>query len=225
MKKLITLLVTVCALFTVSACGGDGSSSSSTSKGSIDLGPSVPLPDQFKGSIVGKEIYIVSIGMSAQDTDLQIDLKAAGVEGAKIHKGDAAQESKANLIHAKDISEGAVVFLLLGYSGKTMTGCEGNTITEENARAKEITDKAGITVFSIHIGGSERRGGSSDQLLGSIANTELLIVSNNGNVSDSGVKDDKLENMAKENNVPYAFEPKAADLVKILTALNTPKAA
>ena len=110
---------------------------------------------------------------------------------------------------ASDIPNGAILFLVVGGSLKGL-GAAGVDVESEAARATEFANKAKageITLIVVHIGGSARRGDTSDPIIKAAAPKANMLL-----VVETGNEDGYFTNVSKDNNIPLFLYSKQSKM-------------
>ena len=212
MKKLFVFFVcAICALM-LFACnkpadgsktdgdgaGGNGGKTSDTEE--LDKA----LDAKYKGLLKDKKLYLTTIGQA--DVDKVVSL----LDDLDMEAG--TDYTKKNDLTAAEVEDGAIVFVVIGTSGKGL-GAAGTDLNGEKKRANDFIAKEGITLVVFHVGGVDRRGDTTDPVIDIVApEADLLLVVNSGN------EDGKFTKIAKDNNVDLYLFSKTS---KISSALNT----
>lgn len=166
--------------------------------------PNVLFPYQFSGFAKDKKIYLTSIGQSVEIMQLMLTMNTF----------DGLEYTEDNLLEADEVEEGAVVFIVVGCSIKSLTE-NGLTKESETERAQAFIDRAADGDFGLvcwHLGGVARRGATSDSLIELLfGNCDLALFKAEGNY------DNKLSDWAISGNVPYCqFRTNATDMLSRL---------
>lgn len=157
------------------------------------------FPEEMKGAIKDKKVYITSIGQSQDATEYKEIV---------LDNTSYFEYVLDNLLKASDVEEGACVFLFVGCSIKALAASE-LTIDDELSRAKDYVELAKskkITLICFHIGGLSRRGATSDQFI-----KALFPYSSMNIYLDSGNSDKLLSSLSNDNKIPcYEISSKLA---------------
>ncbi len=203
MTKFTKLLSTLLVLGALASCG-------ETPSASQEPQPSTPAQSEvvengeLDASLVGiaqnKTVYLTTVGQS--DTNIVGNvLNKSGATGAYSLKA---------MLRANEVEEGSVVLLTLGSSSKGL-GAAGVDEAHEKARAAEFAAaaKAGkITLILFHVGGTTRRGTSSDPIIeAAFPGSAACFVVAEGNT------DKFFTNLASSNNVKLYSVEKTLGLV------------
>ncbi len=161
---------------------------------SVTPGDFSTFPEEMKGLIKDKKIYLTSIGQSA---DMEHFIYIADELKLFSYSSDATYD-------ATDIEEGSVLFAFVGCSIKGLEE-SGITIDEEKARASKLAKASKehhFTLISFHLGGAARRGTTSDKMIG------IMFASSTFNIfAVSGNADAFLSTTSTDNAVPcYSLE-------------------
>jgi hypothetical protein len=140
---------------------------------------------------------------------------ADGVQASVLAK---RAELKADLIKfasGKDLENHKTLILVLGASMKGM-GAAGLDTNKEKERIVQLlaeAKKKNIPVFCLHIGGEDRRGQLTDEMI-----AEYLPSAQAAIVVKSGNKDGIFTKICKEKNIPLTEVDKILDVVGPLKA-------
>lgn len=214
MKKVITIIVSVLMIMTLAvsfaACkdtgndGNDGNNGGNTDVTPSDLDKTVSEAELQ--NIVGTgKLYATTIG--------QADL--AVVNNLIVKAGVAAADyTSNNMLTADQVEDGSTVFIVVGASGKGLGGA-GTDAAAELVRANAFQAKADkINIVCVHVGGSNRRGDTSDPTIRVIAGCSKVIL-----VVEEGNSDDLFTGIANDNSIPlyeYSKSAKMLDSFKYL---------
>ncbi|MDY6078184.1 MAG: DUF6305 family protein [Eubacteriales bacterium] len=214
MKKVITIIVSVLMIMTLAvsfaACkdtGNDGNGGNNG--GNTDVTPSdldKTVSEAELQNIVGTgKLYATTIG--------QADL--AVVNNLIVKAGVAAADyTSNNMLTADQVEDGSTVFIVVGASGKGLGGA-GTDAAAELVRANAFQAKADkINIVCVHVGGSNRRGDTSDPTIRVIAGCSKVIL-----VVEEGNSDDLFTGIANDNSIPlyeYSKSAKMLDSFKYL---------
>lgn len=148
------------------------------------------FPDEVKGMIKDKNIYITSIGQDAEMIKFQFMI---------LEQQTLFEYTIDSFLDAKDVEDNSIIFVFVGCSIKTLTE-NGTTLDEEMERAEKILEARldkNLKVIAIHTGGEARRGSTSDRFIEKMfANSDFNIY-----VEDSNF-DNFISNIAYANSVP-----------------------
>lgn len=148
------------------------------------------FPDDFKGYIKDKKIYITSIGQDAEMIKFQI---------TTLEKQELFEYTIDSFLDADNVTSNSVVFIFVGCSIKAL-GESGVTLNDEMKRADAFIKKCQnneISIIALHTGGVERRGSTSDQFISKIfSNSNLNIYVDKGNF------DNMLSDISYRSNIP-----------------------
>lgn len=217
MKKVITIIVSVLMIMTLAvsfaACkdtGNDGNDGNGGNNGgNTDVTPSdldKTVSEAELQNIVGTgKLYATTIG--------QADL--AVVNNLIVKAGVAAADyTSNNMLTADQVEDGSTVFIVVGASGKGLGGA-GTDAAAELVRANAFQAKADkINIVCVHVGGSNRRGDTSDPTIRVIAGCSKVIL-----VVEEGNSDDLFTGIANDNSIPlyeYSKSAKMLDSFKYL---------
>ena len=196
-KKLLAALLVAGALV---SCGGEGTSTPEDKPTAGEVVNRTELEASLVGVAQNKTVYLTTVGQADSDIVGNV-FKKAGATGSY---------TVSTMLKASEVAEGSVVFLTLGSSSKGL-GAAGVDEAFEKNRAKEFADaaKAGkITLVLFHVGGTARRGTSSDPIIEAAfpgAKACFLV--------ESGNADGFFTNLASTNSVSLYSVAKALDLV------------
>ena len=147
------------------------------------------FPDEMKGIIKNKNIYVTSIGQDAEMTKFEI---------STLEKQSEFTYTIDPFLKANTVEEESVLFAFVGCSIKALSD-SGTTLDDEIKRANEFINlgkEKFITLIVVHAGGPARRGSTSDSLI------ELMFSNSDFNIFvESGNFDGFLTDTAKANNV------------------------
>lgn len=213
MKKFwLTVMVVLMAAvmaFTFVGCGenpdngGGGGAAANVDKDVADAA--------LKNLAVGKKVYLTTIGQGELPVANNL-MKAAGLT--------AADYTEKNDLKAAEVEEGAVVFMVLGASGKGL-GAAGTDATKELARANEFkaAQEAGkLQIVAMHLGGKNRRGDTSDPSIRVIVPVSKVVMVVNADNNDGGNYDGLFTTLAGDSVPLYTFT-KATKIVNSLKFL------
>ena len=185
MKKFLTILLTLALALVLVGCfekttakpAGTTKAPAGTTQAPVGTTakPEGALPDEFKGMLSGKTVYITTCGQADMDYVPSV-LKKIGVS--------ADTYSSNGMLNASEVAAGSVVLLMTGTSNKGL-GSAGTNVTQEQERARAFVSKAkagDITLVLLHFGGSARRGDLSDPIIRIVAEgASLMLVVSGGN--------------------------------------------
>ena len=197
-KKLLSALLVLGAL---ASCGETPSASvepQPTEQPSEVIGGE--LDAALAGIAQNKTVYLTTVGQS--DTNIVGNvLNKAGATGSYTLE---------SMLKASDVAEGSVVLLTLGSSSKGL-GAAGVDEAHEKARAAEFAAAAKegkITLILFHVGGTTRRGTSSDPIIeAAFPGSAACFVVAEGNT------DNFFTNLASKNSVKLYSVEKTLGLV------------
>lgn len=154
---------------------------------------------------LAQDVLVTSSGQSLDAFTARTMLTRAGVENAYDPLAGVDQlDGKQTLIIAVGAS-------IKGF------GAAGITADVELARTQELLDTAkaeGIRIIGVHIGGTERRGGQSEQFIALIAdNADAFVVSAAGN------EDGYFTAVGEERGIPVEIIDLPAQVGTALSAL------
>lgn len=184
-NRLWIILLLTFILFTSVSCTENGEKEQPVYK-NIDY---TIFPEDMKGLIKDKDIYITSIG---QSSDMN-DFKEVVLDNLNLF-----EYTIDSFLQASEVKESSVVIVFVGCSIKALAASE-TTIDAELERANEYVQasKNGkITLICCHTGGESRRGATSDQFITVMfKNSQMNIFT-----ADSD-NDELLTNLSRENNI------------------------
>lgn len=165
--------------------------------------PNTVFPEQYKGYISGKKVYVTSVGQSVEVMQLMLNMNAVGIEYVED-----------SLLSPATPERGAVIFLVVGCSIKSLIE-NGLTKDSEMKRAEEFVSRYRSGQYDIvcwHVGGAARRGETSDSFIQMLfANCSLALFRAEGNT------DLKLSDWAMSGGAPYCqIENNMAEVLKML---------
>lgn len=171
MKKLWIFLSVLALAFVFVGCKSEPEDEDPTEK-DVDIALAATWQDELKD----KTIYLTTCGQA----DLEIVENILGVSGVV-----NTEYTKNNLLTAAQATNGSVVILVVGTSGKGL-GAAGTDVTAENVRAAAFANKANldeITLVVVHVGGAARRGELSDTIIASaLSGSDLTLTVETGDV-------------------------------------------
>ena len=214
MKKIFVFFVCVLCAFVFVACNNGGSDNkdkenqqpgnnqpAETQTGEVDKA----LDAKYNGLAKGKKLYLTTIG--------QADVDKVQSFLDDLDMVDGTDYTKNNKLTAADVETGAVVFMVIGTSGKGL-GAAGTNLNAEKERANAFVAKEGITLIVFHVGGLERRGDTTDPIIDIVCPKAGLLL-----VVESGNEDSKFSNIAKNNNIDLYLYSKTSKMRSAVTAL------
>jgi len=132
------------------------------------------FPEEFKGILDNKKVYITSLGQS-------IDIENLLVYVDYLNDFEYIYEE---YLEADEVTDGSVVFAVVGCSIKALADA-GIGVEDEIERAEGFTSAARenkIILISWHLGGMARRGSTSDKIIEIMfSDSNLDIFVENGN--------------------------------------------
>lgn len=198
MKRIISFFVLVLLAVFMVGCNKDNEGNNNDNDEEVKLDQ--PLKETWQGSAKDKKVYLTTVGQADIDI-VQNILIAAGI--------NEEEYTRKELLTAAEVEANGVVFLVTGTSGKGL-GSAGIDQKHEENRATAFANRAAageITVITLHVGGSGRRGSSTDPVIKQVApKSNLLLVVNDGN------HDGLFTNIAKENNVELSLYSKTSNI-------------
>ena len=214
-NKIIGIALAVMAMAVLGGCGGgDGDSKTSPSPansasasapastgeatdGGGDSGAPADVAD-----IAESPVLLTSVGQSAD-----VDMVKTIMDKAEIST-TMKKDAKAD-----EVGEYKTLVLAVGGSSKGL-GAAGIDADQELERVQALidaADSAGLTIITMHIGGSQRRGELSDKFIGpAFAKADYALVLAEGD------QDGMMAGLAKSGNVPIDIVESLADLVEPL---------
>lgn len=212
MKKLFAFLVCALCAFMLFACNKEEPKKEDPKEENQQQQPADQTSDvdkaldaKFKGLAKDKKFYLTTIGQADVDK-VQSLLDDFDLEDGKDY-------TKKNNLTATDVEEGAVVFVVIGTSGKGL-GAAGTDLNGEKKRANDFIAKEGITLVVFHVGGLDRRGDTTDPIIDIVCpKANLLLVVNTAN------GDNKFTNIAKENNIDLYLFSKTSKMSSAVATL------
>ncbi len=221
MKKLFAFFVcAICALM-LFACNktddkkdlyNNNNNNNNTGEETADYDKA--LDAKYKGLAKDKKIYLTTIG--------QADVDKVQSFFDDLEMEDGTDYVKKNNLTADEVEDGAVVFMVIGTSGKGL-GSAGTDLNKEKNRANAFVEKEGITLVVFHVGGYGRRGDTTDPIIDIVApKAKVLLIVNgadeNGNTADY---DGKFAKIAKDNNIDlYKFSKTSKMISAVKTLLD-----
>ena len=229
MKKLIAILLALVLVLAMTACGSEETATPAAEEAapaateeaatpaeeaapaaaeeSLEVSDATPVVNAygtFDKSLISGGVLLTSVGQSADGATMETLLKKSGVEyTANFTATDA------------DLDGIGVLIVATGASTKGL-GNAGISIEDETSRSEALLkacDEKGITVIMCHIGGSARRGGTSDQFIQLVMeHSAYMIVVADGNTYDGSFS---ISDYCKDNSVPLT-------LVKSMSNVLTP---
>jgi hypothetical protein len=159
-----------------------------------------------EGEITLKEpVLITSAGQSADVSMAELLCKKAGVKATVLPMAGVS-----------DLKEIKTLVIVAGFSSKGL-GAAGVSREEEMERVKEIiraAEKNGLPILMMHIGGTARRGGQSDDFNKAAAEAADCMI-----VVKKGDEDGLFTAIASERNVPLYLVEKMSAAVAPLQQL------
>jgi len=157
------------------------------------------------------KIYLTCSGQADQSIVKNVIKKAGQQLGLTFTFGKDATSDvyEDNLLNADSVEDGSVVLLVVGGSNKGL-GAAKTDVASEAARATAFANKAEagkITLVVIHIGGTARRGDTSDPIIKAAApSADLLLVVAEGN------GDGYFTNVSSEHDIPLFLYSKTSKM-------------
>ena len=215
MKKLMVFFVCMICAFMLFACDkpangeNGGNNNGGNNSGTPQDGETLDkaLDAKYKGLAKDKTLYLTTIGQADVDKvdSLLDDLDmVAGTD-----------YTKKNDLTASEVEDGAIVFVVIGTSGKGL-GAAGTDLNGEKKRANDFVAKEGITLVVFHVGGIDRRGDTTDPIIDIVCpKAKVLLVVNGAD------DDNKFTNIAKNNNIDlYLFSKTSKMIAAVRTLLD-----
>ncbi len=213
MKKKLAVMALCLSMAagSLSACGGNTSetqavaetqaASQGAEENSTTEGEVAALPE----GIAEGPIMLTSVGQSADVNVVQTLLKKCEIE------------SDLNATVTADQLDGyKTLVLAIGGSSKGL-GAAGVDENQEIERVKAVIAKAeeqGMTIISLHIGGSARRGTLSDKFI-----PDALAAADAAIIVSEGDEDGMMKGIVTENGIPAAFVENQVGAVEPLQTL------
>lgn len=236
MKKLIALVLALIMVLALCACGGDTATAPAPEAAKEEAAPApveeakeeaapapaeeeaaapaeggtyctdetpvVTLYGDFTAANVNGNVLVTNVGQNADSATMESLMKKAG----------AAYDTN-NLATAEDVTSYGTVIVVCGASGKGL-GSAGISQEEELARAEELLKACkdnGITVILAHLGGSGRRGTTSDQFIEVVmGSADYMLVVEDGNF------DGFFTDYCEKNNVPLTLVKSAKNAASLV---------
>lgn len=203
MKKRIAFLMLATALsLSLVACGGGAStgsgSGSSDTSGNTSSSQSSASVQGLTEAIAEQPILLTSSGQSADYQIVGTVLKNLGL--------DYTMEATAT-----ELGDAKTLMIAVGGSSKGLgaAGIDADQELERITALIDAADSAGLTIITLHTGGSTRRGDLSDQFITpSFEKADYAIVVKEGD------QDGMMAGICSENGIP-------ADMIDSVTDLTT----
>lgn len=203
MKKILSIFALCVLAISFIGCKENNDPNPGDEDPDLDLA----LATKWDNFLDGKTVYLTTIGQADIDIVANI-LDAAGVE--------ETDYTRKELLTASEVNASEVVLIVTGTSAKGL-GAAGVNQTDEQNRATEFANKAEagtITVITIHVGGSSRRGSSTDPILNIICpKSDLMLIVNSGN------SDGLFTNIARNNEVEIHLYSKTSKMIDAFSKL------
>lgn len=214
MKKLMVFFVCMICAFMLFACdkpAEGGNNNSGNNSGNNDPQTSETLDKaldaKYKGLAKDKTLYLTTIGQA--DVDKVVSL----LDDLDMVPG--TDYTKKNDLTAAEVEDGAVVFVVIGTSGKGL-GAAGTDLNGEKRRANDFIAKEGITLVVFHVGGIDRRGDTTDPIIDIVCPKAKVLL-----VVDGADDDNKFTNIAKDNSIDlYLFSKTSKMIAAVKTLLD-----
>ena len=212
-KLMVAALCVSMAAGALTACGSGASSTATqaaatqaaaetkTAEGAAEAADTAELP----AGIAEGPILLTSDGQSADVNVVQTLLKKCEIES------DLNATASAD-----DLSGYKTLVLAIGGSSKGL-GAAGIDENQELERVNSLITKAkeeGITVISLHIGGSARRGTLSDKFV-----PDALKAANAAIIVSEGDSDGMMKGIVTDGNIPTAFVDNQVGAIEPLKTL------
>lgn len=211
MKKLTALILALSLTASLAACGNSGGGNSGASNGgnsSTSQGSSTS-GSQASGSVQGlteaiaeQPILLTSSGQSADYQIVGTVLKNLGL--------DYTMEATAS-----ELGDAKTLMIAVGGSSKGL-GAAGIDADQELARVTALIDaaeSAGVTIITLHTGGTTRRGDLSDKFIApSFEKADYAIVVKEGD------QDGMMAGICSTNGIPVDMIDSVTDLTTVLPA-------
>ena len=232
MKKMLALLLAVLMVLSLAACGDSAPAASTATaaptateapaaeataepeaapaaeaSGSYcsDAEPVVNLYGEFTADSVQDGILVTNIGQSADTATLASLLKRGNVA---YEENDTAAEG--------DLAGFGTLIVVAGASTKGL-GSAGISQEDEMARAESLLSaakEAGMTIVLAHLGGSGRRGNTSDLFIDIVREyADYMLVVEDGNM------DGYFTSFCEANNIPLTLVKSAKNASDTVAAL------
>jgi len=214
MKKILAMILALCMVFALCACGAEEAPAEVTQAPATEApveeaapAEEAAAPAEFDKSLIKDgDVLLTSIGQSGDISMMEAIFKKVGT----------AYTVNATAT-ADDVKSAGVVIAVVGASSKGL-GAAGISIEDELSRTNAIMaacKEAGIPVILAHVGGASRTGGSSDQLINAVleGGASYALVVADGDVN--GI----FSNYCAEHNIPLTLIQSLANAVEPLTAI------
>ncbi len=161
------------------------------------------LDVKWDGKFANRKVYLTCCGQS-DISIIEACFRSAGI--------DSATYTTNNMLNATDINDAEVpvVILVVGASSKGL-GSAGVNVESETARASAFAraaEQGKIELLVAHVGGTSRRGATSDPIIKAITSAaDLLLVVEGGN------NDNYFTNTASANSIDLYLYSKSSKLV------------
>ena len=175
----------------------------------VASGPAGVRAQQPAAVMFDQPVLITSVGQSP-DVQLAVVLaKRAGLEHTLV-----------KMATDKDVAGAKTIALVLGASLKGL-GAAGVDTVKEKARVKALLAEAArrkIPVLGLHLGGDQRRGELTDELV-----AEFLPAAKMAVIVKSANKDGLFTKVCRAGNIPLVEVEKTADAAEVLRTVFRPK--
>lgn len=213
-KKIFSIFFLLVFAVSLVACGNDDKKDDNKKdddkKNDVvdEVTVDVDLDSKWAGKLVGRTVYLTTCG--------QAD---SGVVSSILSNGGVLDEAYVSndLLTAKEVEDAVtetsgvpVVILVVGASSKGL-GAAGVDVSSETSRANEFASAASqnkIELIVVHVGGTARRGQTSDPIIKAAApDAHLLLVVETGNA------DNYFTNTAAENSIELYLYSKNSKMI------------
>lgn len=206
MKKFLAVMLAAIMLLGVAACGSSDETTTAadtTESASQEANEDTQAASTYTTKIVAPAV-ITTIGQADIDVGKQI-LKKAGVEFTE----DAKLTAEAS-------ADYGTIFMVIGASKKGL-GAAGISVEDEVARAGALIDAAkaaGKQIIAMHLGGEDRRGGQSDQIIDAVITKADYVI-----VAGTGDSDGHFTSSAASTGIPLTVVENTKAAVDVIAAL------
>ena len=182
--RLICLIIVCFSCMFITSCSEDNKQNENIPTSDYTI-----FPEDMKGILKDKNIYVTSIGQDAEMTKFEL---------STLDKQTKFTYTIDSFLNADTVKDESVIFAFVGCSLKALSD-SGTTFDDELKRANDFIDIAkdeSTTLIVVHAGGPARRGSTSDVLI------ELMFSNSDFNVFvESGNFDGFFTKSASTNNV------------------------
>lgn len=201
MKKFTALILALALSVSLTACGGGGGAQSSGSGNSSGSGSQASGTVQgLTEAIAEQPILLTSSGQSADYQIVGTVLKNLGL--------DYTMEATAT-----ELGDAKTLMIAVGGSSKGL-GAAGIDADQELARVTALidaADSAGLTIITMHTGGTTRRGDLSDKFITpSFEKADYAIVVKEGD------QDGMMSGICSQNGIPMDLIDSVTDLTTVI---------